>query len=508
VSSTDNTAARPPLAVLVALGLGVLLAALDQTIVATSLPTIAGELGGIDDLAWVVTAYLLAETVSAPLYGKLGDVRGRKPVLLGAIALFLAGSALSALAGSMPQLTVSRVVQGLGAGGLLVTAMGVLGDLVPPRERARYMGLVGGVWAVASIAGPLAGGLIVDQLSWRLVFVVNLPIGAAALAVIAAKLPRAPRAGARRPVDVLGAVLLTLTGGATVLVTAWGGTRYAWDSTTVVGLVALAVAALGAFVAQERRAADPVLPLGLFADRGFTAASLSGFFAGMSMFGAITFLPLHFQVVQGASATEAGLRLLPLVLGSMVASGISGKLVSRAEAYRPYPAAGAAMIALGLLLLSGLDRDTSPLLTALDMLVVGVGIGLVMQTVILVAQTRAPRRHLGVATSTATFARSIGASIGVALMGAVFAGRFAAELPGAAARVSGGGGHLDPTAVHALPAGLETRVVDAFSQAVGQTFLVAAGVSMAALVAVLLLPRTLEADDAAHGVAAAAEARA
>src|SRR5215211_5517887 len=289
-ASTPTEQPRPPLAILLALALGVLLAALDQTIVATALPTVAGDLGGLTDIAWVVTAYLVAETVSMPLYGKLGDVIGRKPVLVGAIALFLTGSALSGLSTSMLELSLFRALQGLGAGGLIVTAMAVIADLVPPRERARYMGMIGGVFAVASVAGPLLGGFFVDQLSWRWVFYVNLPVGAAALTVIAAKLPRSERAE-RKPVDAIGAVLLTVGAGAAVLVTSWGGTNYAWDSPTILTLAALGAAALAGFVAQERRAADPIVPLRLFANRAFATAGLSAFMVGMAMFGAITFLP-------------------------------------------------------------------------------------------------------------------------------------------------------------------------------------------------------------------------
>jgi EmrB/QacA subfamily drug resistance transporter len=493
---TPTESTRPPLAILLALGLAVLLAALDQTIVATALPTVAGDLGGLDHLAWVVTAYLVAETVTMPLYGKLGDVIGRKRVLLGAIVLFLSGSALSGVAGSMGQLVAFRALQGLGAGGLIVTAMAAVADLVPPRERARYMGLIGSVFAVASVAGPLLGGLFVDHLSWRWVFYVNLPVGAAALVVIAGRLPAAVRRE-RRPVDVLGASLLTAAAGALVLVCSWGGTEDAWDSPAILGLAAVALVAAVAFVAQERRAADPVLPLELFATRAFSAAGLSAFLIGMAMFGAITFLPLYLQIVDGASATEAGLRMLPFVIGSLVAATISGKVIATTERYKPYPVIGAGLVAVGLLALSKLDQHSSDVLAALVMVVVGVGIGLVMQVVILVAQGHAPRRHMGVATSTATFSRSIGASIGVAMFGAIFAGRLSSELSAlgpSASRIAGAGAHLDPATVRALPASLEPRVIDAFAAALHTTFTVGAAFAVAALAAVLLLPRTLHAD--------------
>jgi EmrB/QacA subfamily drug resistance transporter len=479
--------------VLVAIALAVLLAALDQTIVATALPQIAGDLGGVTQLAWVVTAYLLASTVSTPLYGKLGDVIGRKRVLIGAIVVFLAGSALAGAATSMLELVLFRALQGLGAGGLLVTAMAVIADLVAPQERARYFGLIGGVFAVASIAGPLLGGLFVDTLSWRWVFYVNLPVGAAALVAIAAKLPVAPRRE-RQPVDVLGAALLTVAASAIVLVTAWGGTQYAWDSATILGLGGLGVVALAAFVVVERRVADPVLPLGLFARRPFAAAATSAFLVGMSMFGVITFLPLYLQVVDGASATEAGLRLLPFVVGSLVATTVSGRLISRSRRYRVYPLAGSVLMAVGLALLSRLHAGSSAVLAALDMVVIGLGIGLVMQVVILVAQNHAPRRHMGVATSTATFARSIGASIGVAVFGAIFASRLGSELAGlppAARGVAGAGAQLDPERVASLPAAIKPAVIDAFAAAIGHTFLIGAAFAAAALVSVLLLPRDL-----------------
>jgi EmrB/QacA subfamily drug resistance transporter len=499
VMSASNTApTRPPLAILLALALGVLLAALDQTIVATALPTVAGDLGGLTDLAWVVTAYLVAETVSMPLYGKLGDVVGRKRVLVVAISLFLAGSALSGVSTSMVELACFRALQGLGAGGLIVTAMAVIADLVPPRQRARYMGMIGGVFAVASVAGPLAGGLLVDQLSWRWIFYVNVPVGAAALAVISAKLP-APERGERRPIDALGAALLSVAAASTVVVASWGGTKYAWDSPTLLTLSVVAVLAATAFVAQERRAADPVLPLSLFAQRAFWSAGLSGLLVGMSMFGAVTFLPLYLQIVDGASATTAGLRMLPFVVGALLANAISGRLVSTTDRYKPYPVAGGALMVAGMVLLSGLDQHSSDVLAALDMVVIGIGVGLVMQIVILVAQNHAPRRHIGVATSTVTFARSIGATVGVAIFGAIFAARLAVELASSspeAQRIAGAGARLDPERVRALPAALKADVIDAFAASLHATFMVGAAFAAVALLAVLLLPRALQPQDA------------
>jgi EmrB/QacA subfamily drug resistance transporter len=488
--------ARPSAAILLALALGVLLAALDQTIVATALPTVAGELGGLTDLAWVVTAYLVAETVSTPLYGKLGDVIGRKRVLMSAIVVFLTGSALSGLSTSMLELILFRALQGLGAGGLIVTAMAVIADLVPPQERARYMGLIGGVFAVASVAGPLLGGLFVDQLSWRWIFYVNLPVGAAALSVIAAKLPASPRRE-RLPVDVLGALLLTVGAAATVLVSSWGGTQYAWGSPAILALAATAIAAIGGFVVRERSAADPIIPLRLFANRAFATAGASAFMVGTAMFGAITFLPLYLQVVDGASATVAGLRMLPFVTGALLATAISGRVISKAERYKPYPIAGAGLMTGGMLLLSGLDQGSSDVLAALYMLIIGIGIGLVMQVVILVAQNHAPREHIGVATSTATFARAIGASIGVAIFGAIFATRLSSELSSlgpAGERISATGARLDPAQVHALPATIKPEVIDAFANALQLTFTVGAAFAAVAIVALTQLPRALRAE--------------
>jgi EmrB/QacA subfamily drug resistance transporter len=484
---------RPSLAILLALALGVLLAALDQTIVATALPTVAGDLGGLTDLAWVVTAYLVAETVSTPLYGKVGDVIGRKRVLMSAIVVFLAGSALSGLSQSMLELILFRALQGLGAGGLIVTAMATIADLVPPRERARYMGMIGGVFAVASVAGPLLGGLFVDQLSWRWVFYVNLPVGAAALAVIAAKLPASPRRE-RRPVDVAGAILLTVAAASTVLVTSWGGSQYAWDSPTIVALAATAILTTVGFVVRERHAADPIVPLQLFANRAFAAAGGSAFVVGTSLFGAVVFLPLYLQVVDGASATTAGLRMLPFVIGSLVAATISGKVISKSEHYKPYPIAGAVLMTAGMALLSRLHEGSSDSLTALYMLIIGIGVGLVMQVVILVAQNHAPREHIGVATSTATFARAIGASVGVAIFGAIFASRLSSELSSlgdTGERISAAGARLDPAQVHALPATVKPQVIDAFANALQSTFTFGAVFAAAAIAVLTLLPREL-----------------
>src|SRR5205814_4733192 len=319
--------------VFAALMLGMFLAALDQTMVSTALPTIVGQLGGLSHLSWVVTSYLLASTVSTPIYGKLGDMFGRKPVFLAAIVIFLAGSMLAGLSQSMIQLISFRALQGAGAGGLMVGAQAIIGDIVPPRERGRYMGFIGSVFAVASVAGPLLGGFFVDSVSWRWVFYVNLPVGIAALFVVATRL-HLPRHTVRKPVDWLGFAMLTAAVACLILMTSWGGSQYPWGSATIIGLGAGAVVLATAFLLWERRAPDPLIPPRLFSSRVFDVANATGFIVGLAMFGALTFLPLYLQVVRGASPTTSGLLLVPLMGGLLTASILSGRWISNHGRYR------------------------------------------------------------------------------------------------------------------------------------------------------------------------------
>jgi len=456
-----------------ALMLGMFLAALDQTIVSTALPTIVGELGGLNHLSWVVTSYLLASTVSTPLYGKLGDMLGRKPVFLAAIIIFLAGSMLAGLSQSMGELIGFRALQGIGAGGLMVGAQAIIADIVPPRERGRYMGLIGSVFAVASIAGPLLGGFIVDNLSWRWVFYVNLPVGALAILIVVTRLHlRTP--SVRHRIDVLGAALLSGAVTALILFTTWGGSQYAWSSTTIVGLGVAGVVLLTVFLWWETKAAEPILPLSLFRSRVFSVANAMGFTIGMAMFGAIIFIPLFLQLVYGASPTSSGLRMLPLMAGLLAAAILSGRAISRMGRYRVFPIAGTAILVVGMFLLSRLSVDTAPWLASVYMLVVGVGIGLVMQVLVLVVQNDARPQDIGVATSTATFFRSVGGAFGVAIFGTIFATRLGDQLarfPDSVTSRLGSGVHLSPEQAKHLPPAIHADFLQAFAHALHGVFL-------------------------------------
>jgi EmrB/QacA subfamily drug resistance transporter len=465
-----------------ALMLGMFLAALDQTIVSTALPTIVGDLGGLEHLSWVVTSYLLATTASTPLYGKLGDMYGRKPVFLAAILIFLAGSMLSGLSQTMGQLVAFRALQGIGAGGLMVGAQAIIADIVPPRERGRYMGLIGSVFAVASIAGPLLGGFLVESISWRWVFYVNMPVGAIAVLVVATRLHLKVPAQ-RHTIDYRGATLLTAGVSALILVTTWGGNEYAWGSPQVLGLAAAGVALLVAFVRQERRAPEPIIPLSLFRSRVFSVASAMGFVIGLALFGAVIFIPLFLQLVYGLSPTSSGLRMLPLMAGLLAASILGGRAITRIGRYKIFPITGTAITTVGLFLLSRLEVGTPPWVASVYMLVLGVGLGLVMQVLVLIVQNDAPARDVGVATSTSTFFRSMGGSLGVALFGAIFASRLASELtslPAAAAARLSGGINVSPVEVHALPPGVRHDFLVAFVDALQPVFLVGAGLTAVA----------------------------
>ncbi len=357
---------------------GMLLASLDQTVVATALPTIVGELGGLQHLSWVITAYLLASTASMPLYGKLSDLYGRKLLFQIAIGIFLVGSILSGFSQNMLQLILSRGMQGLGAGGIMIMAQAVIGDIVAPRERGRYQGYMGTVFGVSAVAGPLLGGFFTDHLTWRWVFYINIPIGAAALIVTSTVL-RLPYQRLSHRIDYLGAALMVSGVSALLLLTSWGGVEYAWGSPTIIGLGVAGVILLGVFLLQEGRATEPLLPLRLFREWIFSVGSSISFIVGMAMFGAVAYLPIYFQVVRGTSATVSGLRLFPLMIGVVLMSIASGQIISKIGRYRMFPIIGTAIMVVGTYLLSRLGVGTSPWEAAAYMLLLGVGLGMVMQ---------------------------------------------------------------------------------------------------------------------------------
>ena len=481
---------------------GMLLAALDQTIVGTALPTIVGELGGINHYSWVVTAYLLASTASTPLYGKMADLYGRRPVFLFSIGTFLIGSLLAGLSQNMLQLVITRGIQGLGAGGLMTLAFTIISDVVSPRERGRYQGFFGAVFGLASVAGPLVGGYFAEH-NWRWIFYINVPLAIVAIVVCYHVMRLIPFRRREHAIDWLGAAVLVAGVSSLLLALSWGGTQYPWSSGVIIGLFVAGAVLAGVFLLQETRVAEPILPLRLFRRSTFALANAAGFVLGLVMFGSIIFIPLYLQIVKGASPTDSGLLMLPMMAGIIVTSIFSGRAISRIGRYKWFPVAGATVLLVGMLLFTQLEVHTSLIFAFFYMVVIGVGLGLCMQSLVLAVQNAVEPRDLGAGTSAATFFRSLGGSFGVAILGTVLSTRLASGLadrmpaalaqltPAQRAQAAASGTNIsinEPSKILALPGPLRSAIQESFVGALHVVFLVTGLVAIVAVAVTLAMP--------------------
>lgn len=483
---------RQIVTVLVGVILGMLVASLSQTIVATALPTMVGDLGGQDQLAWVVSASLLTMTASTPVWGKLSDLRGRKAMFQSAIAVFLLASLAAGLSQNMAQLIAFRAVQGIGIGGLMALAQAIIGDIVTPRERGRYQGYMGSAFGLATVAGPLIGGFLVDHLSWRWTFYVVIPIGIAAL-LVTERVLALPFPRREHRVDWLGAGLIVGGVSALLLVLSLGGKEFAWNSGSTYALGGLGVGLLLLAVWQESRAAEPIMPLHLFRNHTFVVTSLGGFIVGVAMFGAIIFLPQYLQIVKGESPTASGLLTLPLMAGLLLTSILSGRAISNTGRYKRFPVVGLLVTTVGLGLMSLMDAGTSLVVAGAFMAITGLGIGMVIQVLVVATQNAVDRRDLGVATSAATFFRSLGGAMGVAVFGAILSSRLTVTIPerladaGATARTIGGPSLGTPDEIAQMPAPIHEAVINGFADALHTVFLASIPFALLGFVVILFL---------------------
>lgn len=470
-----------------------LLAALDQTIVSTALPRIASELHGLNKLSWVATAYLLTSAITTPIYGKISDLLGRKKIFQMAIGIFLVGSVLCGISQNMDQLVFARALQGIGAGGLMSLVLAIVGDVIPPRQRGKYMGYFGAVFGVSSVAGPLLGGFLTDSLSWRWVFFVNIPLGIVALSAVASRL-HLPVHKREHKIDYLGATLLAASSICLLLASVWGGSTYAWGSHEIISLIAGGIALVFAFIACEKRASEPIIPLRLFKNDIFVVSTLLSFLAGVAMFASILYIPLYQQIVRGYSPTKSGLLMLPLVIGLLIASVISGRLTSKLGRYKIFPLIGTLLLAFGLWLFSHLTLTTSELVLGVWMFIIGTGLGSFMQIMTLAIQNAVPRSELGTATSSATFFRSLGSSFGGAIFGTILTSRLALHLSQSVS--SGAGTTLNVSSIqngsglHQLSPAVSQQVFEAFVRSFHDMFLLAIPFALLAFFVALFLRET------------------